>query len=95
MAEKRLVDVDAVMKEHCDGCPAEVQADCKNDPVCANMRWLVEAPTVDAVEVVRCKDCKYGEVDDPDFPNQHYCHNGCGWNDESFFCKYGERRDNA
>lgn len=49
--------------------------------------------TVDAVPVVRCKDCKHGEVDDPDFPNQYYCHQGCGWNNEDFYCAYGERKD--
>ncbi len=44
------------------------------------------------VEVVRCKDCKYGEIDDPMFPNQRFCrHNGCDWNDENHFCSYGER----
>jgi hypothetical protein len=50
-------------------------------------------PAVDAVEVVRCKDCKHGEIDDPDFPDQYYCHEGCGWNNEDFFCCYGERRE--
>lgn len=47
----------------------------------------------DCAKVVRCKDCKHGEVDDPDFPRQHYCHAGCGWNDADFFCAYGERRE--
>lgn len=51
-------------------------------------------PAADVVEVVRCKDCDCGEVDDPDFPNQYYCHAGCGWNDAGFYCGYGERRDN-
>ena len=52
-------------------------------------------PSADVVEVVRCKDCKHGEVDAPDdFPNLHYCHEGCGWNNADFYCKSGERRDN-
>ena len=33
---------------------------------------LEKAPTIDAVEVVRCKDCKYG---DPTCRN----HGGCPW----------------
>jgi hypothetical protein len=54
---------------------------------------IKDAPTIDAVAVVRCRDCKHGEVDDPeDFPDQYYCHAGCGWNKEDFFCFYGERR---
>ena len=54
---------------------------------------LREAPTVDAVEVVRCRECKQGEVDDPDFPDQYYCHAGCGWNNGDFYCAYGEREE--
>ena len=53
------------------------------------------APTVDAVEVVRCRECKQGEVDDPDFPDQYYCHAGCGWNNGDFYCSYGERKEGA
>ena len=55
-----------------------------------------QAPTVDAVPVVRCKDCKYGEVDDADFPAQYLCkHNGADWNDENHFCSYGERKEGS
>ena len=54
---------------------------------------LREAPTVDAVEVVRCRECKQGEIDDPDFPDEYYCHAGCGWNKGDFYCAYGERKE--
>ena len=56
---------------------------------------IEDAPTVDAVEVVRCRECKQGEVDDPDFPDQYYCHAGCGWNNGDFYCAYGEREEGA
>ena len=56
---------------------------------------LREAPTIDAVPVVRCRECKQGEVDDPDFPDQYYCHAGCGWNNGDFYCAYGERKEGA
>lgn len=50
-------------------------------------------PTVDAVEVIRCKNCKW-YVEDREFPP--FCDNPiCGMqhpNDETF-CSYGERRD--
>lgn len=52
-------------------------------------------PTVDAVEVVRCRQCKQGEIDDPDFPDEYYCHAGCGWNNGDFYCAYGERKEGA
>lgn len=57
--------------------------------------WLNNAQTIDAVPVVRCRDCKQGEIDDPDFPDQYYCRAGCGWNNGGFYCAYGERKGGA
>ena len=58
------------------------------------VEFLNDMPTVDAVPVVRCKDCKYGEVDDADLPTQYLCnYHGADWNDENHFCSYGERKD--
>ena len=46
---------------------------------------------MDVVRVVRCRNCKYGEVDDPDFPDQYFCHfTGCDWNSGEHFCSDGE-----
>ena len=60
------------------------------------MLILQEAPTVDAVEVVRCKDCKYGEVDNADFHDQYLCHiSGSDWNCGNHFCSYGKRKEGA
>ena len=56
---------------------------------------IEDAPTADVVSVIRCKECKQGEVDDPDFPDQYYCHAGCGWNNGDFYCAYGERKEGA
>ena len=60
---------------------------------------LQEAPTVDAVEVVRCKDCKHkGWIQEPchgksvDFCNVF---DSTINNPEKCFCYYGERRKNA
>lgn len=53
-----------------------------------------DQPTADVVEVVRCRDCKYGEVDDMDFPTQIFCrYNGNDWNEDNHYCSYGERRE--
>ena len=43
-----------------------------------------EAPTIDAVEVVRCKDCKYWDGEFCEM-NETYC-------EDTDFCSYGERR---
>lgn len=45
-------------------------------------------PTVDAVEVVRCRDCKNAETEDDDY----WCHIFSTWITEHDFCSYGERR---
>lgn len=48
-------------------------------------------PTVDAVEVVRCRDCKHMILQS----NMRYCtvwHGPNGMGDDGF-CNYGERKD--
>ena len=54
---RRLIDADALVKEICEGCNGEVRESCKTDPVCATCMWLVDAPTIDAVEL----PCKIGD----------------------------------
>lgn len=71
----RLIDADALLAEY----------DRQHDGEPGKARQLIEdAPNVDAVEVVRCKDC--------------VSHNICKF--EQFqglngFCSYGERKCNA
>lgn len=54
-----------------------------------------DAPTVDAVPVVRCRECKYR------FGNNGHSKNGCPiidaniWMDDDDFCSYGERKEGA
>ena len=57
------------------------------------IRCLENTPASDAVLVVRCKDCKHGEVDDPDFPDQYYCREGHMWNSGCHFCADGKQKD--
>lgn len=57
-------------------------------------RKLIEAaPSVDAVEVVRCKDCaKDGLPSCPIFVLEHQYLSSIT-HDPDFFCGYGERKD--
>ena len=57
---------------------------------CFDTTTLYDVPTAkDAVEVVRCKDCKHHEDEEP---RMAYCPNIVGsWVNEDFFCGYGER----
>lgn len=88
--EKRLIDANALLelvqfRLPIDSHNAEVIAGC----VDITRRLVQNAPTVDAVEVCRCKDCIFGELDDDCYLCRHH---GCDWNNGNHFCSYGERR---
>ena len=94
----RLIDADALMnviRQH------EYRLATKQGSIDYGMFTLGiqqavdEQPTIDAVPVIRCRECKQGEIDDPDFPDEYYCHAGCGWNNGDFYCSYGERKEGA
>ena len=75
----RLIDADALPIKF-DGHKFVVV--WKND--------LDNAPTVDAVEVVRCEDCKFFEDEDGDGDCWCYCHNDITCRDG--YCSWGEKR---
>lgn len=56
-------------------------------------KLIADTPTIDAVPVVRCKDCKwyvkYREI--PPFCDNPIC--GMQHPNDETFCSYGERRD--
>lgn len=82
METKRLIDANRLMDE------------MKSLPMMSNwgeafMPDLVKRqPTVDAVEIVRCKDCKYNREDSTFYSCKknvmHYP------NDPEYFCAYGK-----
>lgn len=93
-----LISRSALLKELCNSCDGwcdNTECDClncKSDHRCDMVQDIADAPAVDAVEVVRCKDCKwlYNGLD-------MYCctkHTGLALitPDGSGFCSYGERR---
>ena len=59
------------------------------------LRWIRNQPTIDAVEVVRCKDCKHwdGSICDvhSEWPDQ-YSTGHMDYTEADDFCSYGERR---
>ena len=86
--EKRLIDANELIKEaDADGAYGYVDA-----------KQIAEAPTVDAVEVVRCRECKYHywEQEPCHGKSVHYCklpHMRGVEVFKEFFCYYGERKD--
>lgn len=110
----RLIDADALYKSfgasgNCNNCPLDAYK-CQYYNEHTLMEFcerIDDAPTVDAVEVVRCKDCIHkptgsGINHDITFPEQDYrCPCRCedywySWMpDDDWFCANGERREDG
>ena len=95
----RLIDADGILKADENSDKALVLGSGKSLEIAyALLKKKVEdAPTVDAVVVTRCKDCKHkGWVQEPCHGKSvDYCR---VWdctlrNLETTFCSYGERKD--
>ena len=58
--------------------------------------WLNFAPTIDAVPVVRCKDCKFGDWDS-ELNDAMVCMRTKDgfWRSGNDFCSFGERKEGA
>ena len=86
MAEKRLIDANAVIAKYRQVVFAGQTYTLED------LRYAVEyAPTVDAVEVVRCKDCKRWEYDAKRMAG--LCKRHINYTAQYDFCSYGERRE--
>ena len=84
----RLIDADNLVPDICD---AEIEYGTR--PVHFSANAIDNAPTVDAVPVVRCKDCKHHEDEEI---GMVYCPNALGgWVGENWFCADGERKEGA
>jgi hypothetical protein len=58
------------------------------------MQIVKEQPIVDAVEVVRCRDCKYYQEYEPPLDDfDGWCPIHENDYDRAFYCQYGERRE--
>ena len=87
----RLIDADELEKNLSNDLPYKSSV----------KRVLIQAPTVDAVEVVRCKDCFYSEPLSDYMKKQYgdnvvrcnHPHFGLNLMKKELFCCFGERRD--
>lgn len=85
----RLIDADALHA---------TLDNCWSDDCFVFERYIDEAPTIDAVEIVRCRDCQY-------FRSAYYacdgyfCKPSCGLvnglniPNEDTFCSYGKKKE--
>ena len=87
----RLIDIDAIQFVVVGG-----RQDGKVEFARAFQKMLDEAPTVDAVPVIRCKDCKHWS--EPDHVDNEYVESICrelGIFDTSptSYCSYAKRKE--
>ena len=85
--KQRLIDANYLVNKGIRNCPIEEGGIPLGD-FAQHQKILELYPTVDAVEVVRCKDCKF-------FHDKGYCTKTTGLNrikPEDDFCSRGERR---
>ena len=92
-SEKRLIDREALLSfEKMD---AELCATCGEHHTAEDVIMMIKtAPTVDAVPVVRCLECKWWQEDD----DVGHCDNPDGLDNYAKpddFCSYGERKEGA
>ena len=58
------------------------------------LEFVRELPTVQP-NIVRCKYCQYGILDN-DFPHQRFCKfKGDEWNNDDYFCGHAKKREEA
>lgn len=92
----RMIDADKriakIKKIYCDGCDNYDGVRCRaclvDDVIC----MIDDATTVDAVPVVRCRECKWWHEDD----DVGHCDNPDGLDNYAKpddFCSYGERKE--
>lgn len=92
-SKKRLIDANAMRDDWLENCENEYVYDTN-----AVLDSTDSQPTVDAVEVVRCRECKhhYWEQEPCHGKSVHYCKLPYMRDVEvfkDFFCYYGERKE--
>lgn len=88
----RLIDADALKQTFCAECNHSIK--CEDCDIDYHFEYL--APTVDAVEVVRCKDCRNCEErQTANYLPFLYCKTHEHSVLSNFYCSWGERREDA
>lgn len=79
----RLIDADELLREHGD--------DVTNwdEPYAVCNKSIMNAHTVDAVQVIRCKECEYSAGQTLFSGDKIYCRELRCYMDESDFCSHG------
>ena len=90
-SEKRLIDANSLLRHKRKMSGADFGGEFWDEAVLISD--IKNAPTVDAVEVVRCRECKYHEEEGIELV---YCPNMIGgWVENEWFCANGKRKEGA
>ena len=86
----RLIDADALMDAFNESDRDSALAEYVFNTF---IKLLYMSPTIDAVEVVRCKECKHRDPEDKKCDCGGFERAGCIFAvDDDYFCSFGERR---
>lgn len=91
----RLIDADALKPLLREYCVDDDEVVMKWYDIMGVDEVIDRAPTIDAVPVVRCKDCVYRVIMRDPLRKPMDCY-GCEvmhYNEDDWFCSFGERRD--
>ena len=92
--KKRLIDANELKKKMCFKCNDEYSDEPCEPSDCVFCNSINDAQTIDAVEVVRCRECKHCD------PENYHCDHPMGTvaplrRKPEDFCSYGERKEGA
>lgn len=91
---RRLIDADVLQKKFEGLREKDIHATGRNAyDLCAML--TEDAPTIDAVEVVRCKDCKRRGTENcaMTFNTEDNGYYLTDWTSDDGFCSWGERKE--
>lgn len=103
MATKRLIDANAlinVLRHRVKGNEDSPFVIGTNNTLDIFADFVQSIPTVDAVEMVRCRDCKHWDIRTGNDPSlKYFCNVDGMWckpaRSADDYCSYGERKDNG
>lgn len=94
----RLIDANALIKtfgiaDDCQDCQYQLSIFCSRRPdFVVACEAIADAPVIDAVPVVRCRDCEYWKHNS--FVLDHdYCELTSTACEEDHFCSWGEKKN--
>lgn len=89
--EKRLIDANLLVKDL--EFLAKHEDSFRQSVILGVVQTVNTRPTVDAVHVVRCRECLYYEKGKSYEPYCNHPTHGIPYSNDDDFCSYGERKD--